>query len=255
MLGLANLFGPDDEASVQVSNNGTTWTTVWSTRAWVRKSSWQYCEYDISAVADSQPAVYVRWVMGPTDDGCGCYGWNIDDVQITAKTMRPPIHVLAWVPYTDPTQEYPNAISAAGSASWPVVVTESWTFDPAVLEQELEGKQVFFVPEPEAATSADLVAAGAAFAGVLQDFAYEGGTVIVSGEVVDGMWDWGGFMNASGLMAVTQQGFTPDGGTLTVSGTDHFIASNLLGTSLNPTFAAPDSTAAYTQTGIDADRR
>ena len=57
-----------DDANVQVSNDGSTWVTVWEhTGSSIYESSWSYHEYDISAVADGEPTVYVRWGMGPTD--------------------------------------------------------------------------------------------------------------------------------------------------------------------------------------------
>ena len=61
--------GQYDEARVQVSNNGVTWTPVWSNpnNEDVEDTQWTECVYDISSIADGQPQVYVRWVMGPTD--------------------------------------------------------------------------------------------------------------------------------------------------------------------------------------------
>jgi hypothetical protein len=44
---------------------------------------------DISAVADGQSTVYLRWAMGPTDDSNTYPGWNIDDVEIWAVDMSP----------------------------------------------------------------------------------------------------------------------------------------------------------------------
>ena len=50
----------------------------WRTPSWSNKS-----EYDISAVADGQSTVYVRWTMGTTDTFVAVLcGWNIDDVEI-----------------------------------------------------------------------------------------------------------------------------------------------------------------------------
>ena len=73
-----------DHAYVRVSNDGNNWTTVWDNGAEITDSSWIYQEFDISAVADDQPEVYLRWTMGTTDSGwCYC-GWNIDDIQILA---------------------------------------------------------------------------------------------------------------------------------------------------------------------------
>ncbi|USN99977.1 MAG: trypsin-like peptidase domain-containing protein [Phycisphaeraceae bacterium] len=71
-----------DHATIRVSNNGTTWTDVWTNDATITDSSWQQFEYDISDVADNQATVYVKWVMGSTDSSWLFSGWNIDDVEI-----------------------------------------------------------------------------------------------------------------------------------------------------------------------------
>jgi len=73
-----------DHAYVRVSNNGTSWTTVWQNMEEITDSSWTQVQYDISAVADNESTVYVRWTMGETDVGWQYCGWNIDDIQILA---------------------------------------------------------------------------------------------------------------------------------------------------------------------------
>lgn len=73
-----------DHAYVRVSNNGTTWTTVWQNTAAVADTSWVLQDINIAEVADNQPTVYVRWTMGTTDAGLTYCGWNIDDVSIRA---------------------------------------------------------------------------------------------------------------------------------------------------------------------------
>ena len=78
-----------DHASVQVTNNiadANAWVTVWNfSGSTLTETAWSLQDYDISAVADGRPAVYVRWVMGPTDVGWTYGGWNIDDVQLTGS--------------------------------------------------------------------------------------------------------------------------------------------------------------------------
>ncbi|MHC4572871.1 MAG: S8 family serine peptidase [Planctomycetota bacterium] len=70
-----------DHASVEVSNNGEDWTVVWAhTGSSICDGTWVYCVYDISAVADGQPVVFIRWAMGPTDGSVEYPGWNIDDI-------------------------------------------------------------------------------------------------------------------------------------------------------------------------------
>lgn len=72
-----------DHASLQVSNNGSTWTTLWSNPDTSRDGgSWSSECYDISSVAANQATVYIRWGMGTTDSSWTYCGWNIDDVLI-----------------------------------------------------------------------------------------------------------------------------------------------------------------------------
>ena len=71
-----------DHAYVRVSNDGTNWTDAWTNTSEITDSAWSQYEYDISAVADGQSTVYVRWTMGTTDGSWRFSGWNIDDVEI-----------------------------------------------------------------------------------------------------------------------------------------------------------------------------
>jgi subtilisin family serine protease len=73
-----------DHASVEVSIDNASWTTVWQHEgSALIDSEWILQEFDISEVADNQPEVYLRWKMGTTD-GSGTYsGWNIDDVVVS----------------------------------------------------------------------------------------------------------------------------------------------------------------------------
>jgi|GEM_PF-2727476 len=74
-----------DHAYIEVSNNGSTWTRVWSNGETISDSAWVEQSFDISAIAADQPAVYVRWGMGPTDASITYPGWNLDDVEITGE--------------------------------------------------------------------------------------------------------------------------------------------------------------------------
>jgi hypothetical protein len=73
-----------DHASVRVSTNGVTWTTVWQNGTEIADGAWTDCDVNISAVADNQSTVYLRWTMGTTDGGWEYCGWNIDDVRVVA---------------------------------------------------------------------------------------------------------------------------------------------------------------------------
>ncbi|UCG16924.1 MAG: M4 family metallopeptidase [Phycisphaerales bacterium] len=78
---------PYDHASLRVSNDGAAWVTVWENAGEVGDWPWVNCEYDISAIADRQPTVFVRWTMGPTDDNYQFAGWNIDDVALSGDLI------------------------------------------------------------------------------------------------------------------------------------------------------------------------
>ncbi len=71
-----------DHAYVKVSTDGTTWETVWENGGEVADGSWGQQEFDLSAIADGQSEVYLRWTMGTTDGGYHYCGWNIDDIEL-----------------------------------------------------------------------------------------------------------------------------------------------------------------------------
>lgn len=90
--------GSYDNASIEATNDGVNWITVWRhTGGDLQETSWSLQSYNLSTIADNQPFVQVRWTMGPTDGGSEFSGWNIDDVVIkaigTAPANQPP---LAW---------------------------------------------------------------------------------------------------------------------------------------------------------------
>ncbi len=73
-----------DHAYVRVSTDGEHWTDVWENdvAVTVEDDQWRPVELDLSAVADHQPQVFLRWTMGATDGGWTYCGWNIDDIEI-----------------------------------------------------------------------------------------------------------------------------------------------------------------------------
>jgi hypothetical protein len=80
---------PYDSACVQVSNDGVSWTDLWTTGPFhVSDASWQLVEYAVPpGIADDRPTVYFRWGLGPTDDWVTYPGWNIDDLQVTGEQL------------------------------------------------------------------------------------------------------------------------------------------------------------------------
>ncbi len=79
-----------DHASLSVSNNGSTWQTIWQNTSVVEDNNWVAQEFDISNVADNQATVYLRWTMGQTDSSWQYCGWNIDDVEIWGIVQTSP---------------------------------------------------------------------------------------------------------------------------------------------------------------------
>jgi hypothetical protein len=74
-------------ATIDVSNDGTNWTQIFSNQPFVEiaDSSWSEYQYDISAVADNQATVYVRWgYQVGHKDAYANSGWNIDDIEFLA---------------------------------------------------------------------------------------------------------------------------------------------------------------------------
>jgi len=72
-----------DHVYLEISTNGTTWSTLWQNTATMDIGAWTNVQYDISTVADGQSTVYFRWGMGPTDGSYQYCGWNIDDVALS----------------------------------------------------------------------------------------------------------------------------------------------------------------------------
>lgn len=79
-----------DHAGIEISTDGVTWNSVWEhTGASINDAGWALQAYDISAFADGQSTVYIRWAMGTTNASVTYCGWNIDDVEIWGVVTQP----------------------------------------------------------------------------------------------------------------------------------------------------------------------
>jgi hypothetical protein len=90
-------------ATVEVSTNGTNWSGVWTNGfPEITDSAWSRVVYDISAIADNQPSVSIRWGHRIGQGNAFPYsGWNIDDVQILAVpsltiSLNPTTPSISW---------------------------------------------------------------------------------------------------------------------------------------------------------------
>jgi hypothetical protein len=84
-------YQPYVYATVEVSNDGSTWAHAWENDGppAVTDDSWQFVEYDISSVANNQPTMYIRWGHRVARGSARAYsGWNIDEVEVTGRRMH-----------------------------------------------------------------------------------------------------------------------------------------------------------------------
>ncbi len=75
------------DATVEVSNDGSSWAIVWAyadTEAELTDSDWTTVVYDIEDKADYQRQVYVRWGYQVLHPGAWAFsGWNVDDISLS----------------------------------------------------------------------------------------------------------------------------------------------------------------------------
>jgi hypothetical protein len=76
-LGLSNR----DTALIQVSTNGSAWTSLWSTKNTVNDGAWQEIQYALPAWTAGSHSLQLRWGLSSGSSG-NSIGWNIDDVEI-----------------------------------------------------------------------------------------------------------------------------------------------------------------------------
>jgi autotransporter-associated beta strand protein len=129
----------NDNAYIQVSNNGSSWTSVWQNPGTnhIDDNAWVPVTYDISAVADGQATVYVRWGLGLTfsDFNGGACGWNIDDVVVHGDlpdnlAVTPANGLVSsgvyGGPFTPASIQYTLQNTGSTTLQWSVAKTNSW---------------------------------------------------------------------------------------------------------------------------------
>lgn len=77
-------------ATIEVSPNGVLWYPVWDNgTTTITDYEWTQVTYNLTAVADGQPHVYVRWRHEVASEyPVALSGWNIDDIEILALPDR-----------------------------------------------------------------------------------------------------------------------------------------------------------------------
>ena len=105
-----------DHAYVRVSNNGSSWTTIWENGSTLEDNSWTQHEFDISDYADGESTVYIKFTMGSTDGGWTYSGWNVDDLMVIGMACDEdrPIIATASLPDWTAGLAYSQLLSATG---------------------------------------------------------------------------------------------------------------------------------------------
>ena len=77
-------YQPYASASVQISVDGQNWTLLWDNpeSTPVADNEWIEQTFDISAIADMQPSVVIRFGYHILQDAYPYSGWNLDDLEI-----------------------------------------------------------------------------------------------------------------------------------------------------------------------------
>jgi hypothetical protein len=78
-------------ATVELSNDGANWALLWQnpSSTAVTDGAWSQQVFDLSAIADDQSAVYVRWGYEIKSHAYAYSGWNIDDVELWGLDVEP----------------------------------------------------------------------------------------------------------------------------------------------------------------------
>jgi hypothetical protein len=84
-------IGSYARATVQASSNGVDWVSLWQnpSSAAITDDAWSEQVFDLSAVADHRPAVYIRWGYKIENYAYPYSGWNIDDVELWGLDVEP----------------------------------------------------------------------------------------------------------------------------------------------------------------------
>ncbi|MCD8482622.1 MAG: hypothetical protein LR015_08160 [Verrucomicrobia bacterium] len=93
-LGLAYLLSGNpnnrhrDDARVHYSLDGINWQKIWENSSAFNDSSWTQQSIDLPSAANNRSQVFIRFQL-QTDNTQVSYGFNIDDLKITAESQGP----------------------------------------------------------------------------------------------------------------------------------------------------------------------
>lgn len=135
---------PYNYATIEVSDDGVNWTTVWqnSSISNIQESGWSTQTLLLGAVANNKPAVQIRWghrVGAATT--MALTGWNIDDVEILSETFTPSLAAISQNVSTPVNTPVSFVLSGTDS------VTSGATLTTTVLAQPSNGTLSGTAPE------------------------------------------------------------------------------------------------------------
>lgn len=77
-----------DNAAIEVStNNGITWTPVYTSTNYVVDKQWNNIELNLSGLVDRKEEVRIRFTLGPTNSIWEFSGWNVDNFLLYGDTV------------------------------------------------------------------------------------------------------------------------------------------------------------------------
>jgi hypothetical protein len=81
----------EDHANIEISIDGSNWIEIWHNgESNMTDTAWKYIQFDISAIADNQQTLQIRWGMGPTSDYWNYPGWYLDDIRVSGAVILQP---------------------------------------------------------------------------------------------------------------------------------------------------------------------
>jgi hypothetical protein len=142
--------------------------------------------------------------------------------------------ILAYVQYSDYSQEYANSLAAIDSTFGPAyVLTELW--DYTQLDSMLPGNDVLFIPEQEYSHLSIMETIGEAWSETLSNFLEEGGVIIVC----DYSGGSHGILTGAGLMSISSANYITGQTVYLVDPTDP------LASGVSSSFTAPSGALSF----------
>lgn len=133
--------------------------------------------------------------------------------------------VLAWIPYVDTYNQYPNILNAISQYYTDYTLTETRTTDTVALAGLLANTDVFLIPNQQGMSSSYYRALGVSWSVMLQNFVSNGGSVIICGGT--GYRPLHEIYNSGGLMTMSLAGVIGGGKGLSLNDTTHNLTSEL----------------------------